>query len=127
MTFNNKDNTISIRLVLAMYLASASFLIQTAVKAQTNPYLNNKPATKVTPNSTIDQKIKVLTPGGGNGRFKDGDFKDAGNPSLPKFGEADPKGGSFVNFKKPDGSKIDPRVDRPSAGQTLQNNQQQQR
>jgi hypothetical protein len=118
----NSKRILSSHLALAVILTLASSVVSTVVKAQDQPYLKksiNGATPIIQPGLGVNEKIKVLAPGGGiNPRASD--FNDKGNPSLPKFGEApDPKG-SFVNFKKPDlgAERINPVINtRPSAVQ----------
>jgi hypothetical protein len=93
---------------LTLILIISASIISTPIRAQTNTFKSKK---VVQPNAQIrvknpglNDKIKVIQPGGLQG--KDGDFKDK-QPTFkeggfketgPTFGEGSP--GPFVNFTK---------------------------
>lgn len=107
------------RFGLALTLLISTAIVATPASSESNPQGQNvaqsssKIKKVVTPstqgqfeNSILNEKIKVIKPGGIQG--KDGDFKDT-NPFAqgPTFGEGSP---GFVNFTKPNSGsqKINP-------------------
>jgi hypothetical protein len=121
------------RFGLALTLVVATAITTTPAKADTITTPGNQviaqsvKGTKVGPavttqvNPKLTDKIKVIQPGGLQG--KDGDFKDKNPPfaQAPTFGEGG--GGAFVNFKKdtPGAGKLNPAQKiNPSAVQKIQ-------